>query len=502
MNKLMYRCLAVLSAGIFFVSVSFAEQTMEYVGYDPNVFNSSGSSTSTSTSSKGSSSDVLNETEDGGYTADALKFKGLADIVAKQASATTVALYVDQAAIKNFESAATFYNRFHGTCVSTQSKASWWCREKTSPQLQESLNQINMVAGAISGATVNDTCSIFSKAMQLGQAGLTAYTASCSAARAVCESACTTVYTNLERLKKTNFEKLKCNLSGRTNNLSAELCTQLDVAVNNASTSFQNEIVKDLNISDPKSIALKHKACTYQYTSMIASAGIGLMSMVNSLKQGQKCDDESSATGVQKTQTLAEKCAIEANAQMPDCICLKNPMLEGCSSTAVKSTTSAGNISSVGAPTGDSKPKSNGLSGSDLAMDHGLGGGAETKGNTATGAPAPTGGGGSAGLGGSGGGSGGDRDPANDKSGQKGLNTNILSGAGGGGGGGGGSWGAGGGIDSGKGYRSYLPGGDKDPNKMAGQQSWSKEVTGQGGKSNWEKVKDRYRDNKNSLLSN
>lgn len=122
---------------------------------------------------------------------------------------------------------------------------------------------------------------------------------------------------------------------------------------------------------------------------------------------------------------------------------------------------------------------------------------------SAGGAPAPVGGGGGggAGLGGVGGGSGSGRDPADDKTGQKALNANILGGGGGGGGGGG--WGArGGGSDSSKGYRSYLPGGDKDPNKMAGQQSWTKEVTGQGGKSNWEKVKDRYRDNKSTLLSN
>ena len=40
----------------------------------------------------------------------------------------------------------------------------------------------------------------------------------------------------------------------------------------------------------------------------------------------------------------------------------------------------------------------------------------------------------------------------------------------------------------------------KDP-AMNGN-SWANEVTGQGGKSNWEKVRDRYKDNNTSLLNN
>ncbi|MEN0059187.1 MAG: hypothetical protein AAGB31_10170, partial [Bdellovibrio sp.] len=52
-------------------------------------------------------------------------------------------------------------------------------------------------------------------------------------------------------------------------------------------------------------------------------------------------------------------------------------------------------------------------------------------------------------------------------------------------------------------YKEYMPGGSKDPNRgMLGEQAWKKEVTGQAGKSNWEKVKDRYQDNKSSLLGN
>ena len=78
------------------------------------------------------------------------------------------------------------------------------------------------------------------------------------------------------------------------------------------------------------------------------------------------------------------------------------------------------------------------------------------------------------------------------------VNTNILSGEGGGGGGGGGSFGGGSGSSR-DALRQYLPGGKRDPAQIAAQ-AVSKEVTSQGGKSNWEKITDRYRDNKPSLL--
>ena len=77
------------------------------------------------------------------------------------------------------------------------------------------------------------------------------------------------------------------------------------------------------------------------------------------------------------------------------------------------------------------------------------------------------------------------------------MNANILGGeAGGSGGGGGGGWNGGDGDPA---LRKYLPGGERDPSSMAGK-AMIKEVTSQGGKSNWEKVRERYRDNKPTLL--
>ncbi|MEZ0392474.1 MAG: hypothetical protein ACAH59_09675, partial [Pseudobdellovibrionaceae bacterium] len=124
------------------------------------------------------------------------------------------------------------------------------------------------------------------------------------------------------------------------------------------------------------------------------------------------------------------------------------------------------------------------------------------------GAPKPTAGGGSgSGSAGSGGGGGGlgsgnsaaGKNGAADGKETKALNPNILSGFDGGGGGGGSRGGGGGRPDSP--YGAYMPGGSKDPSRNIASKTFGNgQVTGAGSKSNWEKVRERYVDNKPTLM--
>ncbi|MFN7453752.1 MAG: hypothetical protein ACK5RO_03740, partial [Pseudobdellovibrionaceae bacterium] len=85
--------------------------------------------------------------------------------------------------------------------------------------------------------------------------------------------------------------------------------------------------------------------------------------------------------------------------------------------------------------------------------------------------------------------------------------TAIMGGLDGGGGGGGGG-GAGGGGFGGSGndpsssaYKAFMPGGAKDPSRsVAAQGAGSNEVTLGGGKSNFQKVRERYSENYSGLL--
>lgn len=418
------------------------------------------------------------------------------------AKAKALGVTIADGQIAELSQAVTHYVRFHSTCSKTQAAASWTCREKTSPNLQKTLGEINMVASMISGAAIKDACSTFAKVAALGEAGLTAYTAACSAARGACETACSNVKSNLDQINKLLDSHVIVDTCTPppNNQIANTFCNEwkrINVQTPHAAISTTAKLDAS---GDPASIATKNQACTYEYTSMILAAGIGITSLINSYKQGQKCDKDTN--GATATAAATIDCTLVANMQTQTCICKAQPNNPGCSTALSAKSVSLGNGLSANSTPPGGGINSNKSGGLDLNGDGGLGGDPArhpTSDSGASGAPPPSGGGsGLGGGGGSSGGSGGSGSAAG-----KSLSANILGGAGSGGGGGGG-WGAGGSGDSeaSRKLRGYLPGGDKDPNKMAGQQNWAKEVTGQGGKSNWEKVRDRYRDNNTSLLSN
>lgn len=445
-----------------------------------------------------------------GYTKEAAEVKAGVDMLVAEMKKTEAAngFFPNVNQIKNFVEAVTYYERFHGSCVKTQSSASWFCREETSPQLQSSLQNINMVMSMAKQALVNDACSNFAKAMNLAQTGLTLYTSACSTARVACESACTTVNTNLKRIADANMATaFKCEVSPAVSadpNLgpaAAIACSQFTKMVIGEAKHVAALVGKETDLAqgNTQSIAAKSKACDYEYPKMLTSAGLGIIASIQGMKQGQACDEQTDGTGGKVADNLQTKCAAAENATLPECICYANPRTPGCANSyqkpgeAAASGLTAGNMSNRSPSTALGGTGFSGGDPSETSL------GSKPEGDVSGGGVgAPTGGG--PGLGGSGGGFG---NGANkEEVAKKALDANILGGSGGGGGGGGG-WNFSGSSGSGEKYRAYLPGGVKDPNKgLAGQQSWRNEVTGQGGKSNWEKVKDRYRDNKNSLLNN
>lgn len=449
----------------------------------------------------GDSKEARSDVSDEGYTDKANKLKGSVESVMGLAEAAAAG-GPDFASLKNLSQATSFYSNLHGTCVKSQSTASWLCREKTSPELQKTLNNINTVASMITGVAVQDACSNLAKIARLAQGGLTAYTAACSTARAACEASCSTVSNNLERIVKMQVTAYGCGHAGPIPPAAAGTCKSLGDALLNLDKEIQDLAGTDNSKADSKSIAKKNVACTYEYANMIVSAGAGIASMISSFKQGQQCDEESNGTGTDTTTTAAvDKCAdATVAANDPECICKANPRTPGCSNSYQKANDgSASRLTSQGAELGTANGAgTNTLPGIESDPLAGLRDLASTNagGSDSSGIGAPMGGG--SGLSGFGGGSGGGAG-AQGEAAKKGLNTDILSGSGGGGGGGG----FGGFKGSDPKLRQYLPGGAKDPSQgMAGQQAWKNEVTGQGGKSNWEKIRERYRDNKNTLLNN
>lgn len=398
------------------------------------------------------------------------------------------------------------YIEYWDACRSQQANAAYACLENYSENLHGGVAVINTLLSTVGSAAVNDSCSKFAKAMDAAKAALTAYTAACGLMKARCGWSCVKSESGLSGME-TGLKKAKagltCDVLVTDPNLRPQLvklCEDFSKAYKNALERLAKSVPEELKNGNKKSIAGKAAVCTGKYALLLASAGTGIFSLANSLKQGKECEKNSDGTAA-VAETKVDKCAdAEKAANDPECICKANPRTPGCANSYQKA--NEGSLASLSTgPTGDLTTGATGgaLAGSlgSSGMD-GLGdlNGSSDSGSGIAGAPVGGGGGGLSGFGGGGGGAGGDRGEA----GKKGLNTDILSGAGGGGGGGFGGYR---GAASDSKYRQYLPGGDKDPNKaMAGQQAWTKEVTGQGGKSNFEKVKERYRDNKGTLLNN
>ncbi|UXR65867.1 hypothetical protein EZJ49_06345 [Bdellovibrio bacteriovorus] len=393
-------------------------------------------------------------------------------------------------------------------CISRQGKAATACLEHLSENLQSGIASVNMLLSTVGSAAVTDTCSTFSKAMDVAKGAMTAYTAACGVMKAGCGWSCVQTRSGLEGLGK----GLKASSAGTSCKVNLPPTSPAYVSAESACSNFISNyraglatldanVPKDLNAKDKKAIAGKAALCTGKYALLLASGATGILSLANSLKQGKECKDNTDGTGTTVAEANVDKCTDPANAQLPECICAANPRTPGCANSYQKTNeggdsrlTSSGGDINPAAISGKDGPGGLGLGSDGSALGENSAGGGSDSGSMAG---APMGGGsGLSGFGGGSGGAGGKEEAA-----KKGLNTDILSGSGGGGGGGG--FGGYRGAASDSKYRAYLPGGAKDPAQgMAGQQAWTKEVTGQGGKSNWDKIKERYRDNKNTLLNN
>ncbi len=373
-------------------------------------------------------------------------------------------------------------------CADKAETAEFICRENTNPDIVKALPLIQAGMATLSGG-VNDACSKFAQAMDIANKALLAYQAGCSAAKALCQLKCS----DAEKILKNGSTAATKACEGipptSDNIVKRENC-------NAALTEFNNAKDADLNASTRDSVA-KHYAGCASYGAQLASAVVGAIGVINSMQQSNKCDKKTQVATPTPAATPVD-CTIEVNRlNNQTCICKAAPRTPGCAG-GLDNNLNANRADIMGASEmGGYTPGK--VDGADAGVDGSTGdflGGASSGDGRSSGPGAPVGGRG-AGIDG-GGAFGGAGSSAAQKSGS-GLNTNILGGEGGGGGGGRGGYG--GRSDDDKALRDYLPGGQKDPNgnQIAGH-GGNKGITTPDGKSNWEKVRERYRENNSSLL--
>jgi len=435
-----------------------------------------------------------NPSPDGGagYDQAREKVKEAVDLWKERISTCEPALKAAQAPLSKIEAGLKQFYGSYEECVQRENSANKYCMESRNPDMKNFITLAQVLTTGLSGMA--DACSAFGKVMDAGGKALTIYQTACSTMRGYCNSACGKAVKGLELIvenKKTLVSTGVAAASAASTTNPA--CGALAGSYAELVEANSEAILRELRVGgapDFNAVAQKHLTCK-GYAVELASAGLGIMSMLNSFGQANQCKDNTTSQSVANVD-----CTIPANKQNNmTCICQDAPRTPGCNTGLDSAAAAKGGDSLRAAGVSDYKPAAAGTTTLDTGGD-GEGMDMASKGtdggSSAPGAPS---GGGGAGLGG-GGGFGGGVDGAVAKKGN-GLNANILGGEGGGGGGGG--WGGrGSGSDS---LRQYLPGGNKDPNAggMVGAVV-TKEVTSQGGKSNWEKVRDRYRDNKPTLL--
>ncbi|MBS1968940.1 MAG: hypothetical protein JSU04_01460 [Bdellovibrionales bacterium] len=412
---------------------------------------------------------------------------------AAQKSAESILADIDRNAKK--------YQESQDACKTREDKANTFCMESRNPDIKNFISIAQVLTAGLSG--MMDACSKFGKVMDVGNKALTAYQALCSSWRGYCNAACGDAVNGVKAIQAKKKDLVDtvvkvATAEGQKGATSTDAIPCMALAKSYPETVQNNDeaINAELKVSgDYKAVAQKFETCK-SYGKELATAALGGLSMLKSLATANKCEDDTKSTTAAATPTPVD-CTIAANKQNNmTCICQDAPRTPGCNNGLDSATVAKNGDALRAASSGSYTP---GTTGSNTGIDGSTGDGTDLSSKSPDGGGgsslpgAPSGGGG--GLGGGSGGFGGGAGGAEAKK-ANGLNTNILGGEGGGGGGG--SWG-GYGYDKDPALRQYLPGGAKDPAAMAGA-AVSKQVTSQGGKSNWEKVKERYRDNKPSLL--
>lgn len=390
------------------------------------------------------------------------------------------------------------------SCQKREDMANTMCIEGRNPDIANYISIASVIGAGANG--MMDACSKFGKVMDLTNKALTAYQAQCAAWKGFCSSSCKGAVTDVESIKKNGnllttqiVKAAKVKLAEAVAANDKDRITKYEKIIKETPITrdeYLKSLEKELVKNDHSAVATKLETCQ-GYAKEVGIALVGILSAVKSYGEANDCEKKTKETAM--TTPTPVDCTVPANKQNNmTCICQDAPRTPGCD-TNLENTAAVKNADALRAASGtEYNPNASNAAGTSMDLGAEENGGLGGMANTGDGGGSLPGGptGGSAGIDGGGGLNGGGPE-ANQKAGSR-LNANILSGESGGGGGGG--WGSGGGgMD--RGLRQFLPGGQRDPaaSGLAGAAA-SKQVTSQGGKSNWEKVRERYRDNKPSLL--
>ena len=424
----------------------------------------------------------------------------------------------------SLESLLQTYERNAPACISRGNIALTACMTCLSQHIQTGANVAQTALAALGGvSSATGQCNGIQDAAKYIQGALAAYQVACGGAKALCDSACSSAKSSMTSLK-TALERIRANFARPTPCADNAIpfsppgittCAAYETAKANA----LRQITEALAVIDPEldqaqagSIAKKTATCQgFALTLVSAASGIGSFALLS--QQAKNCKKQTQATAqaaqdkcaplpgktVIETRLdnscLASLCSKTEYSSRTECICYTNPRTNGCPSNL----TPAGGDTPGGLQATSVDPNLSSLqaSGTNLPGGSATGpvvntrsSGSGTDGSKSTGSG--TGAAPSAGLPGSGTAASTEVAPSATQ-----RPSTAMYGSDYGGSGGSGSYssyGSGGGGA----LRSYLPGGAQDPARNQASVS-AAGVTSAGGKSNFEKITDRYVENRSTL---
>lgn len=436
--------LRLLVALSFCISQSALGQAATTYGAGPDT--AVGMNGATTDSATGATTTVGTGVVPGGLEEAAASIKAaVATIAALPAQAKAGGADFLISALPVMQSSAAEYESTRVACYGAQTTASTMCMEQTNPNLISTVAKVNLAVAGLNSLAVNDACKGMSKIMTMAQAGMTGFLAVCGAMRLKCNMACGTTSAALSKLSGSTSGAAYCQ---PLSPVGGAACSAVTTAYTSAIAKLKAALVLEANAADPtvRPVASKVAICSKGYGLMLASGAVSLISIVKSMKESSKCEDDSDGGGASSTASTAAAATTTAAASTT-----------GSSTTTgtTGSTTSTPENSSnliVVAPEATATPAADAATNSQVRT-------ASANANQAAGAR------GSLTSGSSLSSSGASAELASSSVSQKASE-----------------------------YQAYMPGGVKDPSRnIAGQSAYEKEVTAAGGKSNWSKTRDAYR---------
>lgn len=369
------------------------------------------------------------------------------------------------------------WNTAREKCRDTNFEAQGECFEACSKAAQSGLSSANVLSGLMSAmGAMNATCGQANQAQNSMQNGYKSYTAKCTAAQASCKTACSGAIEKAAEIVKA---------------ATAIQCPPTSPTCPPAKASLIAAVEKDKG-TEKTFVGGKNAQCNAEFTTALAGAGDvikGLASVLGAL--AQKCGGDSSAAndGTNSPDAATQVPCTSLPAGSPElsskrCVCeLSAGHATGCGSSDAAAVPSTFSPSSTDIGKTDAADSSSDTGGA----GNGNAQAAKAENGNSAGSPGSSGGGL---MGGAGAAKTGDKAEA--AAGKK-ADANILAGeVSGGGSGGGGGWGS-------------MSESDKKASAAAASRAIASKAgiaafTSSHGVTNWEKVKERYKDSRPTFL--